>query len=242
MGASSGIGRALALRAGAGGARVAVAARRLELVEEAGAGDRRVRRRGAGVALRRHRRGRRAPGWSTTRPPGWAASTSSSTCRAAPRSCAWPRTPRRRCGTRCWPRTWWGRRSWSPRALAHLRGAARPVVVVTTHSMGAPWPWLGVYGTTKAALAELARAPALRGAAPARGVRRGREHGYVVRRALGPRGGGPGLRAVGGRRAVALRGPAGRRDGAAIWPPCSTERGPDELLIAGADTSAASPG
>jgi short-subunit dehydrogenase len=31
------------------------------------------------------------------------------------------------------------------------------VVVVTTHSMGTPWPWLGVYGATKAALAELAR-------------------------------------------------------------------------------------
>jgi NAD(P)-dependent dehydrogenase (short-subunit alcohol dehydrogenase family) len=43
-------------------------------------------------------------------------------------------------------------------ALEHLRGADDPVVVVTTHSMGIPWPWLGVYGTTKAALAELARA------------------------------------------------------------------------------------
>ena len=31
-------------------------------------------------------------------------------------------------------------------------------MVVTTHSMGVPWPWLGVYGSTKAALAELARA------------------------------------------------------------------------------------
>jgi NAD(P)-dependent dehydrogenase (short-subunit alcohol dehydrogenase family) len=43
-------------------------------------------------------------------------------------------------------------------ALEHLRRADDPVVVVTTHSMGMPWPWLGVYGTTKAALAELARA------------------------------------------------------------------------------------
>jgi NAD(P)-dependent dehydrogenase (short-subunit alcohol dehydrogenase family) len=43
-------------------------------------------------------------------------------------------------------------------ALAHLRQADDPVVVVTTHSMGTPWPWLGVYGATKAALSELARA------------------------------------------------------------------------------------
>jgi NAD(P)-dependent dehydrogenase (short-subunit alcohol dehydrogenase family) len=44
------------------------------------------------------------------------------------------------------------------RALEHLRRATDPVVVVTTHSMGVPWPWLGVYGATKAGLAELARA------------------------------------------------------------------------------------
>jgi NAD(P)-dependent dehydrogenase (short-subunit alcohol dehydrogenase family) len=42
-------------------------------------------------------------------------------------------------------------------ALEHLTAAQDPVVVVTTHSMGSPWPWLGVYGATKAALAELAR-------------------------------------------------------------------------------------
>jgi NAD(P)-dependent dehydrogenase (short-subunit alcohol dehydrogenase family) len=43
-------------------------------------------------------------------------------------------------------------------AIEHLHAAEHPVVVVTTHSMGDPWPWLGVYGATKAALAELARA------------------------------------------------------------------------------------
>ncbi len=43
-------------------------------------------------------------------------------------------------------------------AIEHLHVAEHPVVVVTTTSMGNPWPWLGVYSTTKAALAELARA------------------------------------------------------------------------------------
>jgi NAD(P)-dependent dehydrogenase (short-subunit alcohol dehydrogenase family) len=44
------------------------------------------------------------------------------------------------------------------RALPHLRRAQHPAVVVTTHSMGMPWPWLGLYGASKAGLAELARA------------------------------------------------------------------------------------
>ncbi len=49
-------------------------------------------------------------------------------------------------------------------ALEYLRVAADPVVVVTTVSMASPWPWLGVYGSTKAALVEMARA--LRGEEP----------------------------------------------------------------------------
>jgi NAD(P)-dependent dehydrogenase (short-subunit alcohol dehydrogenase family) len=52
-------------------------------------------------------------------------------------------------------------------SLDHLRRATDPVVVVTTHTMGDPWPWLTVYGSTKAALAEMAKGlrreePALR--------------------------------------------------------------------------------
>ena len=44
------------------------------------------------------------------------------------------------------------------RALPHLREADHPTVVVTTTTMGEhPWPWLTVYGSTKAALAEMAR-------------------------------------------------------------------------------------
>jgi len=43
------------------------------------------------------------------------------------------------------------------RAAPALRAGERPVVVVTTHSMGVPWPGLVAYGATKAALAELAR-------------------------------------------------------------------------------------
>ena len=44
------------------------------------------------------------------------------------------------------------------RALPHLRRSPDPVVVVTTTTMGDhPWPWLTVYGATKAALAEMAR-------------------------------------------------------------------------------------
>jgi NAD(P)-dependent dehydrogenase (short-subunit alcohol dehydrogenase family) len=43
-------------------------------------------------------------------------------------------------------------------ALGALRQATDPVVLVTTTTMGEhPWPWLTVYGATKAALAEMAR-------------------------------------------------------------------------------------
>ncbi len=44
------------------------------------------------------------------------------------------------------------------RALRHLRASPAPLAVVTTHSMGEPWPWLGPYAAAKAGLAELARA------------------------------------------------------------------------------------
>jgi NAD(P)-dependent dehydrogenase (short-subunit alcohol dehydrogenase family) len=156
VGASSGIGRALALGAGAAGARVALAARRLALVEEAA-----EEIRGAGGEAR---------AWSCD-------VTSEVDCaRLVAEAAAWMggidvllylsgSSPLVRVADA--PASLWhemlatnlvGAALVVRGALDHLRGAADPVVVVTTHSMGVPWPWLGVYGTTKAALAELARA------------------------------------------------------------------------------------
>ena len=156
VGASSGIGRALAIAAGAAGARVALAARRQDLVEEAAAEIRSA--------------GGEARAWHCD-------VTEEADCgRLVAEAAAWMggidallylsgSSPLVRVTDT--PAALWhemlatnlvGAALIVRNALEHLRGADDPVVVVTTHSMGMPWPWLGVYGTTKAALAELARA------------------------------------------------------------------------------------
>ncbi len=156
VGASSGIGRALAVGAGAAGAQVALAARRLALVEEAAAE--------IGAA------GGTARAWCCD-------VTDESDCaRLVGEAAAWMggidvllylsgSSPLVRIADA--PAALWhemlatnlvGAAVVLRGALPYLRQADDPVVVVTTHSMGMPWPWLGVYGATKAALAELARA------------------------------------------------------------------------------------
>jgi NAD(P)-dependent dehydrogenase (short-subunit alcohol dehydrogenase family) len=156
VGASSGIGRALALAAGAAGARLALAARRLELVEQ--------------VADEVNRAGGEACAWrcDVTDADDCAAlvdgaaaflggidvvlylSGASSLLRVAEAS----------------PAQWHdllatnlvGAATVIAGALGALRQATDPVVLVTTTTMGEhPWPWLTVYGATKAALAEMAR-------------------------------------------------------------------------------------
>jgi NAD(P)-dependent dehydrogenase (short-subunit alcohol dehydrogenase family) len=156
VGASSGIGRALAATAGAAGARVALAARRLDLVEAAA-----EEIRGAGGEARAWRcdvtdeaDGARlvaeAAHWMGGIDVVLYMSGSSPLVRVAdaPPSLWHEMLATNLVGAAVVVRS----------ALEHLRVAEDPVVVVTTHSMGNPWPWLGVYGTTKAALAELARA------------------------------------------------------------------------------------
>jgi NAD(P)-dependent dehydrogenase (short-subunit alcohol dehydrogenase family) len=155
VGASSGIGRALALAAGAAGAAVAIGARRLALVEE--------------VASAISDGGGDARAWSCD-------VTDEAACaRLVDEAAQWmggidvllymagsAPLVRVRDAT---PEQWHtmlatnlvGASLVLSRAMSHLHAAADPVVVVTTHSMGEPWPWLGVYGSTKAALAELAR-------------------------------------------------------------------------------------
>ncbi len=156
VGASSGIGRALAIAAGEAGAKVALAARRQDLVEEAAAQIRSA--------------GGEAQAWHCD-------VTDEADCgRLVAEAAAWMggidvllylsgSSPLVRVADT--PAALWhemlatnvvGGALIVRNALEHLRGADDPVVVVTTHSMGTPWPWLGVYGTTKAALAELARA------------------------------------------------------------------------------------
>jgi NAD(P)-dependent dehydrogenase (short-subunit alcohol dehydrogenase family) len=156
VGASSGIGRALAIAAGAAGARVALGARRLGLVEEAADEIRRA--------------GGEARAWrcDVTDPDDCRAlvdaagefmggidivvymSGSSPLVRVADAS----------------PAQWHellatnlvGAATVVAQALGHLHRATDPAVVVTTTTMGDhPWPWLTVYGSTKAALAEMAR-------------------------------------------------------------------------------------
>jgi NAD(P)-dependent dehydrogenase (short-subunit alcohol dehydrogenase family) len=155
VGASSGIGRALAVTAGGAGARVALAARRLPLVEEAAAEIRAA--------------GGEARAWRCD-------VTDVEQCSAlVAEAAAWMggidvllylsgSSPLVRVADA--PATLWhemlatnlvGAAMVVSAALEHLNAAQDPVVVVTTHSMGTPWPWLGVYGATKAALAELAR-------------------------------------------------------------------------------------
>jgi NAD(P)-dependent dehydrogenase (short-subunit alcohol dehydrogenase family) len=156
VGASSGIGRALALAAGAAGAEVAVAARRLDLVEE--------------VASTVRAAGGESRAWRCD-------VTDEADCaRLVDEAAAWmggldlllymsgrsPLVKVRDATPAQWAELFAtnvvGASLVVSRAIGHLHAAAEPVVVVTTHSMGAPWPWLGVYAATKAALAELARA------------------------------------------------------------------------------------
>jgi len=155
VGASSGIGRAVAIAAGRAGARVAVAARRLALVEEAAAeiraagGEARAWRCDVTEVAECSALVAEAAAWMGGIDVLVYMSGSSPLVRVADASA-----------------TLWhemlatnlvGAAMVVSAALEHLRAAADPVVVVTTHSMGTPWPWLGVYGATKAGLAELAR-------------------------------------------------------------------------------------
>jgi NAD(P)-dependent dehydrogenase (short-subunit alcohol dehydrogenase family) len=155
VGASSGIGRALAIGAGSAGARVALAARRLPLVEEAAAeiraagGEARAWRcdvtEGADIALLVAE----AAEWMGGIDVLLYMSGSSPLVRVADASAdLWHQMLATNLV---------GAALVLGAALEHLGAAQDPVVVVTTHSMGAPWPWLGVYGATKAALAEMAR-------------------------------------------------------------------------------------
>jgi NAD(P)-dependent dehydrogenase (short-subunit alcohol dehydrogenase family) len=156
VGASSGIGRALAVAAGAAGARVSLAARRLELVEQAAD---EIRRAGGD--------GR-----------GWRCDvTDPEDCRAlVDAAVSWMSgidmvlylsgaSPLLRVADAS-PAQWHdllatnlvGAATVVAHALPHLRQVTDPVVLVTTTTMGDhPWPWLTVYGSTKAALAEMAR-------------------------------------------------------------------------------------
>jgi NAD(P)-dependent dehydrogenase (short-subunit alcohol dehydrogenase family) len=156
VGASSGIGRALALAAGAAGARVAMAARRLDLVEEAAdhirasGGEARAWRCDVTDEAERARMVAEAAGWLGGIEVLLYMSGSSPLVRVEDATAELWHTmlATNLIGASLVVRD----------ALAHLRAASDPVVVVTTHSMGEPWPWLGVYGATKAALAELAKA------------------------------------------------------------------------------------
>jgi NAD(P)-dependent dehydrogenase (short-subunit alcohol dehydrogenase family) len=156
VGASSGIGRALALAAGSAGARVALGARRLTLVAEAAD---EIRQAGGEaqpfpcdvtvadeVQSLVDEAARFMGGIDTV----FYLSGTSPLVRVAEAS----------------PDQWHqllatnlvGAATVVRSALPHLRRATAPVVVVTTTTMGvAPWPWLTVYGATKAALAEMAR-------------------------------------------------------------------------------------
>jgi NAD(P)-dependent dehydrogenase (short-subunit alcohol dehydrogenase family) len=156
VGASSGIGRALALAAGTAGARVALGARRIEMVEE--------------VAQEIRRAGGEARAWRCD-------VTDTDECRGFVDDAAVflggidvvlylsGASPLLRVADAT-PAQWHellatnlvGAATVLSHALEHLHRAADPVVVVTTTTMGEhPWPWLTVYGSTKAALAEMAK-------------------------------------------------------------------------------------
>jgi NAD(P)-dependent dehydrogenase (short-subunit alcohol dehydrogenase family) len=156
VGASSGIGRALAIGAGAAGARVALAARRWALVEEAAGeisgagGEARAWRCDVTDEADCARLVSEAAAWMGGIDVLVYMSGASPLIRVADASASkWHELLATNVvGAALIVRS----------ALEHLGDAEDPVVVVTTHSMGTPWPWLGVYGATKAALAELARA------------------------------------------------------------------------------------
>ena len=155
VGASSGIGRALAIGAGGAGARVALAARRLALVEEAAdeirraGGEARAWRCDVTNVAECSQLVADAAAWMGGIDVLLYMSGSSPLVRVAEAS------------AELWHEmlatNLVGAVVVVSAALEHLRAAQDPVVVVTTHSMGMPWPWLGVYGATKAGLAEMAR-------------------------------------------------------------------------------------
>jgi len=155
VGASSGIGRAMALAAGARGERVALAARRVDLVEEAA----------AAIVVA----GGEARAWRCD-------VTSEADCHGVvDAATSWlgglddlvymagssPLAPVADMDGAMWQAllatNLVGAALVIGRAADALRAGDRPVVVVTTHSMGVPWPGLVAYGATKAALAEMAR-------------------------------------------------------------------------------------
>jgi NAD(P)-dependent dehydrogenase (short-subunit alcohol dehydrogenase family) len=156
VGASSGIGRALAVAVGAAGARVVLGARRLDRTEEAAEEIRRA--------------GGRAEAWRCD-------VTDADDCRklveAAARSMGGIDLVLYLSGAstllrvaEASPAQWHellatnlvGAATVVAHSLEYLREASQPTVVVTTTTMGQhPWPWLTVYGSTKAALAEMAR-------------------------------------------------------------------------------------
>jgi NAD(P)-dependent dehydrogenase (short-subunit alcohol dehydrogenase family) len=174
VGASSGIGRALALATGASGARVALGARRLDLVEEA--------------ADEIRGRGGEARAWrcDVTDPDDCAALVEAAALFMGGMDLVFylsGASPLVRVADAS-PTQWHGLLATNlvgaatvvARALPHLRRARDPVVVVTTTTMGDhPWPWLTVYGSTKAALAEMAR-----------GLRHEEPHLRVLCVAVGP--------------------------------------------------------
>lgn len=156
VGASSGIGQALALAVGAAGARVALAARRLALVAQAAdeirqaGGEARSFPCDVTVAVEVQSLVDEAARWMGGIDAVFYLSGASPLVRVADAS----------------PAQWHellatnlvGAATVVASSLTHLRRATAPVVVVTTTTMGsAPWPWLTVYGSTKAALAEMAR-------------------------------------------------------------------------------------
>jgi NAD(P)-dependent dehydrogenase (short-subunit alcohol dehydrogenase family) len=156
VGASSGIGRALSGAAAAAGAQVALGARRLALVEEAAEEIRQA--------------GGRARAWRCD-------VTDAEDCRNLVDGAAefmggidlvlyMSGASTLLKVAEASPGQWHdllatnlvGAATVVARSLEHLRRSSDPTVVVTTTTMGEyPWPWLTVYGSTKAALAEMAR-------------------------------------------------------------------------------------
>jgi NAD(P)-dependent dehydrogenase (short-subunit alcohol dehydrogenase family) len=156
VGASSGIGRALALAAADAGARVALGARRLALVEEVAAeireagGQARAWRCDVTDADDCSNLVEAAAGFLGGIDLVLYLSGASTLLRVAEAS----------------PAQWHellatnlvGAATVVACSLEHLRRSSDPIVVVTTTTMGEhPWPWLTVYGSTKAALAEMAK-------------------------------------------------------------------------------------
>lgn len=156
VGASSGIGRALSTAAAAAGAQLALGARRLALVEEA--------------AKEIRQAGGRARAWPCD-------VTDAEDCRTLVDGAAefmggidlvlyMSGAAALLKVAEASPAQWHdllatnlvGAATVVARSLPHLRRSSDPTVVVTTTTMGEhPWPWLTVYGSTKAALAEMAR-------------------------------------------------------------------------------------